>query len=157
MPGSSDIARKLLPTRAGEAKQKINDNDLLFWTGERLGLLNFSARPGFTAEEFEEQVEAVDDETRAKAREERDYTETMRRALQNHTDGIMFTRHFGLGNGSLNWLPTPSAWLTLVSEMDMLCAAKRWRAITLEYHRIGHNGYRGWIQCQCPIKTSSDN
>ncbi|KAK3498548.1 hypothetical protein B0T13DRAFT_398902 [Neurospora crassa] len=102
MPGSSDIARKLLPTRAGEAKQKINDNDLLFWTGERLGLLNFSARPGFTAEEFEEQVEAVDDETRAKEREERDYTETMRRALQNHTDGVMFTRHFGFGNSSLN-------------------------------------------------------
>ncbi|CCC08053.1 hypothetical protein SMACR_01617 [Sordaria macrospora] len=101
MPGSSDIARKLLPTRAGEAKDKINDNDLLFWTGERLGLLNFSARPGFTVEEFEEEVEAVNNETRAQEREERDYTETMRRALQRHADDVMFTRHFGLGNGSL--------------------------------------------------------
>ena len=101
MPGSSDIARKLLPTRAGEAKEKINDNDLLFWTGERLGLLNFSARPGFTPEDFEEKLEAVDDETRAREREERDYSETMRQALQRHADDVMFTRHFGFGNGSL--------------------------------------------------------
>ncbi|KAJ4296952.1 hypothetical protein N0V88_003868 [Collariella sp. IMI 366227] len=72
MPGSDDIARKLLPLRPGGVNQigdeemdgeeergqggnKSNiNNGLLFWTGEKLGLVTFSGRPGFKAEEFEE-------------------------------------------------------------------------------------------------------
>jgi len=104
MPGSDDMARKLLPTRAAGANSgssasgRVNDNDLLFWTGEKLGLINFTARPGFTAEDFEEKVEALDDETTAKEREEREYSERMRQALQTQADDARFVRNLGLGS-----------------------------------------------------------
>jgi hypothetical protein len=105
MPGSDDIARKLLPTRpatAGEAAAngggcgRVNDNDLLFWTGEKLGLVTFSARPGFAAEDFETPVEAADAEAMVVQSE---YSERMRRALEMQADDVRFVRNLGLGSG----------------------------------------------------------
>lgn len=43
MPSADDLARKILPTREGSTH--VNDNDLLFWTGEKLGLIGFGAEP----------------------------------------------------------------------------------------------------------------
>ncbi|KAL2018403.1 hypothetical protein VTK56DRAFT_881 [Thermocarpiscus australiensis] len=101
MPGSDDIARKLLPTRpaGGHAAGcgRVNDNDLLFWTGDKLGLVTFSARPGFTAEDFEEH-QALDPE---QLRKERAYNEKMRRALERQADDVRFVRNLGLGSGIL--------------------------------------------------------
>jgi hypothetical protein len=104
MPGSDDIARKLLPTRPamGEAADdeigcgRVNNNDLLFWTGEKLGLVTFSARPGFAAEDFETPVEAADAEALAVQSE---YSERMRRALEMQADDVRFVRNLGLGSG----------------------------------------------------------
>ncbi|KAL2261798.1 hypothetical protein VTK26DRAFT_3345 [Humicola hyalothermophila] len=119
MPGSDDIARKLLPIRPAEATVashgspsdgdgdgggdgdgqgcRVNANDLLFWTGEKLGLVTFSARPGFTAEDFEEgRLDRVDP---VMEREERAYSERMRQALQRQADDVRFVRNLGLGSG----------------------------------------------------------
>jgi hypothetical protein len=100
MPGSDDMARKLLPTRpaakAGNGTgggQATNVDDLLFWTGEKLGLVTFSARPGFTAEDFEQQAEMPDAETLAAQNE---YSEMMRRALERQADDVRFVRDLGL-------------------------------------------------------------
>ncbi|KAK3328936.1 hypothetical protein B0H66DRAFT_7276 [Apodospora peruviana] len=103
MPGSDDIARKLLPTRAGAAvggnDGKVNDNDLLFWTGEKLGLATFSARPGFRSEEFEGQINAHGEEALERAREEKAYSDKMRRALERQADDVRFVRNLGIGSG----------------------------------------------------------
>ncbi|KAK0632075.1 hypothetical protein B0T14DRAFT_559797 [Immersiella caudata] len=105
MPGSDDIARKLLPTRqpdvgASGAHASVNDNDLLFWTGEKLGLVRISAKPGFTAQDFEEQRdELLQEEERARASEEKAYSERMRLALERQADDVRFVRNLGIGSG----------------------------------------------------------
>ncbi|KAK4136667.1 hypothetical protein BT67DRAFT_439668 [Trichocladium antarcticum] len=107
MPGGDDIARKLLPTRSAASHQaedgggrgRGNANDLLFWTGEKLGLVTFTARPGFTAEEFEEQLGARGPEALARESEEKAYGENMRRALDRQADDVRFVRNLGLGSG----------------------------------------------------------
>ncbi|KAK4451706.1 hypothetical protein QBC34DRAFT_51707 [Podospora aff. communis PSN243] len=105
MPGSDDIARKLLPTRepmvgASGANASINNNDLLFWTGEKLGLVRISAKPGFTAQDFEEQRdELLLEGERARASEERAYSERMRLALERQADDVRFARNLGIGSG----------------------------------------------------------
>lgn len=99
MPGSDDLARKLLPTRAGAqaSNGRGTDNDLLFWTGDKLGLVTFSARPGFMAEDFEER--APDAEALARESEVRAYNERMRLALERQADDVRFVRNLGLGSG----------------------------------------------------------
>lgn len=98
MPGSDDLARKLLPTqpeRGGSGA--VNENDIVFWTGERLGLIGFSAKAGFTADEFEE--EAWSAEELEKQRAERDYSERLQRALQRQAEDARFVQGLGLGAG----------------------------------------------------------
>ncbi|RKU48467.1 hypothetical protein DL546_003141 [Coniochaeta pulveracea] len=43
MSSADDLARKILPTKEGSTG--VNDNDLLFWTGENLGLVGFGIEP----------------------------------------------------------------------------------------------------------------
>ncbi|KAK4227242.1 hypothetical protein QBC38DRAFT_527104 [Podospora fimiseda] len=96
MPGIDDIARKLLPTRPGGQGDNIpvNGNDLLFWTGEKLGLLSFSSLPGFMPEDFEE-LEEPDSEELVRAAKEREYKDGMRRALQKQADDARWVQNFG--------------------------------------------------------------
>ncbi|KAL2155018.1 hypothetical protein VTH82DRAFT_3694 [Thermothelomyces myriococcoides] len=120
MPGSDDIARKLLPTRpaatvagcghepegddgsAGEAgndgEWRRHSNDLLFWTGDKLGLVTFTARPGFTPEDFEEPRDNGP-EAEALAAAQNEYNEMMRRALEKQADDVRFVRNLGLDSG----------------------------------------------------------
>ncbi|KAK3693537.1 hypothetical protein B0T22DRAFT_42611 [Podospora appendiculata] len=98
MPGSDDIARKLLPTQTGVANGKVNDNDLLFWTGEKLGLVTVTARSGFAVEDFEEGG-ADSPRSLEIAREEQEYSAMMRRALERQADDVRFASNLGLGSG----------------------------------------------------------
>lgn len=107
MPGSDDLARKLLPTRAaggggggtGGSSWSVNNNDLLFWTGEKLGMLTFTSRPGFRSEEFEVQINELGEEEKERAGEEKAYAEKMKRALERQADDVRFVRNLGLGSG----------------------------------------------------------
>ncbi|KAK0734917.1 hypothetical protein B0T26DRAFT_631628 [Lasiosphaeria miniovina] len=100
MPGSDDIARKLLPTRSGHTGEGVNDNDLLFWTGEKLGLVTFSGSSRFAATDFKEKTdEGASPETLARASEEKAYSERMRRALERQADDVRFIRNLGIGSG----------------------------------------------------------
>ena len=115
MPGSDDIARKLLPIRTSSTAPhgsnsgdddtdisggKANANDLLFWTGEKLGLVTFSARPGFTADDFEEErLGGMDPLALVRESEENAYSERMRQALQRQADDVRLVRNLGLGSG----------------------------------------------------------
>lgn len=88
-----DMAMKLLPIR-GDIGDRVNDNDLLFWTGEHLGMVTFTSSPGFNAESFEEK-EKTDLELE-RERVERQYSESMREALERQADGVRFVRNLGL-------------------------------------------------------------
>ncbi|ROT43636.1 F-box domain-containing protein [Sodiomyces alkalinus F11] len=107
MPGLDDLARKILPTGGQPGgggggrdrdRDRVNDNDLLFWTGEKLGMITFGEKPGFQADDFEEEedVQMTEDETKMKM-EERNYGERMRLALEREADSVRFVRGLGLG------------------------------------------------------------
>jgi len=102
MPGSDEIARKLLPTGSGGPSRgstgSVNDNDLLFWTGEKLGMVTFTSRSGFQSEEFEER-DSLGEEELEQARQEQAYGDKMRRALERQADDVRFVRNLGLGSG----------------------------------------------------------
>ena len=72
--GSGDIVLKLISCMSGDVDRPLNDGELALWTGERIGLLNFSSKLGFTPEDFEENVKTEEDAHRE--REERVYAKT---------------------------------------------------------------------------------
>ncbi|KAJ5659829.1 hypothetical protein N7507_006280 [Penicillium longicatenatum] len=91
---SSEVARKILPTGGN-----LTGDELLVWTGERIGRIKFSipAGPGLKDDEDEWFMhDEVDDETREVMRhklrdeweKERKYEDTMRRALERQADEV---------------------------------------------------------------------
>ncbi|PSR87436.1 hypothetical protein BD289DRAFT_367123 [Coniella lustricola] len=93
MPGADDIARKLLPTQE-HTGASVNSNDLLFWTGENIGLISFTSSDTFGPQDFEEEAKSAAELLRE--REERVHSENMRRALQRQADEVRFVRDLGL-------------------------------------------------------------
>ncbi|TGO89086.1 hypothetical protein BPOR_0126g00170 [Botrytis porri] len=93
--GSGDIALKILTTVSGLHDRSVNDNDLVLWTGDKIGLLNFSNKPGFTADSFEESPKTAKEALREK--EEHTHSETMRRALEMQANEVRYVRGLGMG------------------------------------------------------------
>ncbi|RFU34378.1 hypothetical protein B7463_g2013, partial [Scytalidium lignicola] len=93
---TGDIALKLLPT--GSAEGVVNEDNLVLWTGEKLGLLKFTPQPEFTQDSFEE---APGEEDSVREREAHIYGETMRRALIQQANEVRYVQGlgFGLGDG----------------------------------------------------------
>ncbi|KAK6949549.1 hypothetical protein Daesc_009632 [Daldinia eschscholtzii] len=98
MPGSDDIARKILSTRTPghDGEIRANDEDILFWTGERLGMLSFSSEPGFSPEDFEENTRTPEDI--AAEEEQQMYGERMRLALERQARDVRFVQNLGAGS-----------------------------------------------------------
>ncbi|MCJ1438721.1 hypothetical protein MMC27_008111 [Xylographa pallens] len=90
-----DVARKLIPVNLGRTDAQADSDELLIWTGERVGVLAFKNRPQFGLEDWEERVETA--EEKIKRREERIYSETMRRALEKQANEVRFVRGLGAG------------------------------------------------------------
>ena len=98
--GSGDIVIKMSNTlQAGQSDRPVNEDNLLLWTGEKIGLLDFSGKPGFNAQTFEEKAPLTQEEARIE-REEQAYSQTMRHALQKNADEVRFMRGLGLGSGT---------------------------------------------------------
>lgn len=96
---TGDVARKILTSRRRTYGRKyLAQEDLLVWTGERIGLLNYSTQPTFSIEDIEEKAESV--EEALKRREEKIYGLTMRRALERQADEVRFVKGLGLGSKS---------------------------------------------------------
>jgi len=94
--GSGDIVLKLISCTSGQADKPVNDAELALWTGEKIGLLSFSSKPGFKAEDFEEKAKSAEEAHRE--REERVYAKTMRRALEHQANEVRYVRGLGMGN-----------------------------------------------------------
>ncbi|CAK7262982.1 hypothetical protein SEPCBS57363_000336 [Sporothrix epigloea] len=92
---TGDIARKLLATKASSnnsaGKGSFESNDLLFWTGEKLGLLTFSLKPGTRAADFDDDKKTAAE--RATKMEGDVYRARMRRIFQS-------ARYFGENSDS---------------------------------------------------------
>jgi len=93
----SEIARKILPTRTTSEGDRPNHDDVIFWTGEKLGLVSFSAKPAFTADDFETKDVKSAENLEAEAQEKM-HSDMARRALQTHADDVRLALRFGLGN-----------------------------------------------------------
>lgn len=106
MPGQGDIVQKIIPTNnsssssvLGRGRREINKDDLLLWTGDgRIGLLGFGHECPFQAEALEEEARSA--EEMALEREERRYTESLRRALHSQADETLRM----LGTWSADWM-----------------------------------------------------
>lgn len=83
--GYGDIVIKILE----------NKGDLILWTGEKIGLLNFSNKPGFTADSFERAAKTAEEVLLE--REERVYSKTMRRALEHQANEVRYVKGLGVG------------------------------------------------------------
>lgn len=93
MQGTDDLARKILSTRPREGQERPNDDNILFWTGEKLGMVSFTASALFTAKEFEAE-EATEEEERKRV-----YKDRMRKALAWQADEVRFMGTLGMGMG----------------------------------------------------------
>ncbi|KAI0601428.1 hypothetical protein F4775DRAFT_449751 [Biscogniauxia sp. FL1348] len=97
MPGSDEIARKLLSTQTGQDSNALaNNDDILFWTGEKLGILGFSSKPGFSADDFEETTRTP--EEIAIENEGKLHSERMRLALERQANEVHFVQSLGAGS-----------------------------------------------------------
>jgi hypothetical protein len=87
MPASDDMARKIMSTKSkqGDDDQPNSDN-ILFWTGEKLGLVTFTRSPIFDGKDFE--VPALEADRETDMRQE--YSQRMRRALERQADEVKF-------------------------------------------------------------------
>lgn len=88
------IARKIMPTQQGFHLNSSNNDNLAIWTGEKIGLLGFSAEPGFTADSFDVDLGRSVEDAMRDAREE-EYAATFRRALEDQANEVRYVRGLG--------------------------------------------------------------
>ena len=91
-----DVARKILATDQNVRTGRVCNDELLIWTGEKIGLLSFKSKSEFGVEDWEAKAESA--EEGIKIREERIYSETMRRALERQANDVRFVRALGFGS-----------------------------------------------------------
>lgn len=108
-PGNNEVARKILPTGGN-----LTGDELLIWTGERIGRIKFSIPADYETEVDDKEVEEdddvfmhaeVDEATREEMRHrrrddwerEQRYGDYMRRALERQADEVRWMGSRGLG------------------------------------------------------------
>ncbi|OAQ83243.1 F-box domain-containing protein [Purpureocillium lilacinum] len=95
MPASDDLARKILSTRRKDGQDRPNNDNILFWTGEKLGMVSFTTAPLYQAKDFESQGP----ERKADEEIKDQYAGRMRRALERQADEVRYMRNLGMGTG----------------------------------------------------------
>lgn len=91
--GGGELARKIVSTGSTVSQDRPNSDNLLFWTGERLGLIGFTNEPLYQASDFNKanQDEVIEDEERQV------YSERMLDALEGQADEMKLMARFGHG------------------------------------------------------------
>ncbi|KHN96814.1 F-box domain containing protein [Metarhizium album ARSEF 1941] len=89
--GSDDMARKIVSTKSNHGNDRPNNDNILLWTGEKLGLVSFTKFPLFDGTDFEFQ----DPESNVENEKRREYTHRMRRALARQADEVKFIGRLG--------------------------------------------------------------
>ncbi|KAH8179410.1 f-box-like domain-containing protein [Sarocladium implicatum] len=97
MPASDDLARKIVSTRvaagpvADDVDERPNNDNIVFWTGEKLGMVSFTTSPLWTADAFASEGTTEEDVARA------EYTTQIREALERQADEVKFVSRLGYG------------------------------------------------------------
>ncbi|KAJ9258216.1 hypothetical protein DTO212C5_8751 [Paecilomyces variotii] len=97
-----DVARKILPTGAN-----LTGDELLVWTGDRIGRIRFAANPDDSMDEEDDEVfsdDGLDPVSRQERRHtrqeekmrEQEYSEMMRRALEMQGDEVIWMGRLGM-------------------------------------------------------------
>lgn len=100
MPATDDLARKIVSTRAAAGpadygvEERSNNDNIVFWTGEKLGMVSFTTSPLWNEDDFKDPQE-VEESKEEKARVE--YTSQIRDALQRQADEVTFVSRLGYG------------------------------------------------------------
>ncbi|KAI5467267.1 hypothetical protein BGZ63DRAFT_449436 [Mariannaea sp. PMI_226] len=94
MPGSGDMARKIISTKSKYGRERRNEDNILFWTGEKLGMVSFSGEPLFKPEDFSE---ADADASNEEDEQRHLYSKRLRVALEQQADEVRFVRDLGRG------------------------------------------------------------
>ncbi|KAI9805814.1 MAG: hypothetical protein M1825_000428 [Sarcosagium campestre] len=91
----TDVIRKLITVKQSTESRASNQDDILLWTGERVGLLSHSPRGAFS----ESDVSGADNSPVLSddALRQQDFNRSMRRALESHADEVRFMQGLGLG------------------------------------------------------------
>ncbi|KEY70480.1 hypothetical protein S7711_08675 [Stachybotrys chartarum IBT 7711] len=93
MPASDDLARKIVSTKTGwHDDDRANSDNVLFWTGEKLGLVNFTTAAPFMVGDFE-----PDSASTSEQQESQMYSERMWSSLKQQADEARFMRGLGFG------------------------------------------------------------
>ncbi|KAG5984347.1 hypothetical protein E4U55_005125 [Claviceps digitariae] len=93
MPASDDMARKIVSTKSKHGEDRLNDDNILLWTGEKLGMVSFTASPLFTGKDFE-----IQSETEAEDDQRQRYYRTMRQALKRQAEEVQFIGRLSEGS-----------------------------------------------------------
>lgn len=91
--GRDELGRKIVSTKSSVGHDRPNNDNILFWTGERLGMLSFTTASLYKSSDFE----ANDEEVSAEEEKRQHYAEQMRMALERQTDEIQLMSRFGHG------------------------------------------------------------
>ncbi|GFP56618.1 hypothetical protein TASIC1_0007011000 [Trichoderma asperellum] len=94
MSAAGELARKIVSTKSREAPDRPNDDNVLFWTGERLGLVSFTPTPLYHSKDFEDEQDL---DALAEEKERRRYADQMREALDLQADEVRYMNTFGSG------------------------------------------------------------
>ncbi|KAL7787412.1 hypothetical protein V8C37DRAFT_390658 [Trichoderma ceciliae] len=94
MSAAGELARKVVSTQSREGPDRPNDDNILFWTGERLGMVSFTPTPLYHSKDFEDEHDA---DAAAEEEERRRYAEQLREALDRQADEVRFMNTFGHG------------------------------------------------------------
>ncbi|ENH61387.1 hypothetical protein FOC1_g10016202 [Fusarium oxysporum f. sp. cubense race 1] len=93
MPGSDDLARKILSTKTRQDRDRPNEDNVIFWTGDKLGMVSFTGDTLFTPDDFQEKNKEVAAEEQ---RQRQQYSQRMREALEKQADDARFVQGLGL-------------------------------------------------------------
>ncbi|CEI64645.1 hypothetical protein FVEN_g3165 [Fusarium venenatum] len=94
MPGSDDLARKILSTKT--AQDRPNEDNVLFWTGDKLGMVSFTGDTLFTPEQLQGDKNHGTKEAAADEQKRQVYSQRMREALEKQADEARFVQGLGL-------------------------------------------------------------
>lgn len=100
MPATDDLARKIISTRSAAGlgddgwEERSNNDNIVFWTGEKLGMVSFTTSPLWNADDFKD-PEEIEGTAEDKARIE--YTSQIREALERQADEVKFVSRLGYG------------------------------------------------------------
>lgn len=103
-PAQGDIVQKIVPLSPGQvltqstSRLDVNQSDLLLKTGDgKLGILGFGHKSLVVQEQIQLKAQTI--EEAAKQDAERQYQDTLKRALQRNADEVRFMKGLGLAFG----------------------------------------------------------